>query len=76
MSKKEKVLYMNHGRKWDVIVKYLITYSSQDGMNIIKCSEIACYKKSVILKRITRKYKFLKCNIYFNKLYLGLDEWN
>lgn len=74
MSKKEKVLYMNYGRKWDVIIKYHITYSSHDGMNIIKCCEVACDKKCFILKRITRKFKLFKWNLYFNKLYLGVDQ--
>ena len=71
MYKKEKKLYINHGKKWDVYIKYLITYSSHDGMNIIKCCEKSIKYNCVILKRESRRIKLFGWYLYFNKLYLG-----
>ena len=74
MSKKEKKLYMQHGKKWDVYVFYKITISEHDTENIIKCHEKLCHYNCVALKRITRKFRFFGTNIYLNMLYGGLND--
>ena len=73
MTKKEKVLYWNHGRKWDVIVKYIVTLSRDDTINILKCHEKMIDLNCAILKRVTKRIHLFKTNIYFNKLYGGID---
>lgn len=74
MTKKEIKLYTIHGRKWNVYIKYKITFSSYDAMNVIKCCETAVDYDAYILKRLTRRIRLFNNFIYFNKLYLGADE--
>ena len=76
MTKKEKKLYLVYGREWDVIVKYKIVIASLDTLNIIKCNEKMCDLNCVMLKRVTRKIKLFKLNIYLNTLYGGIERWN
>ena len=72
-NKKEIKLHVMYGKKWDVIVKHVITISSQDSENIIKCNEKLIEFNAVCLKRITRKIKVFDKYIYINTLYGGLD---
>lgn len=76
MTKKEIKLNVMYGKKWDVIIKHVITISVQDSENIIKCNEKLIEYNAVCLKRITRKIKVFDRYIYINTLYGELDEKN
>ena len=79
MTKKEKKLYYNFGKKWDVEVKHVITLSDDDTENLFKYTDILFEKveyEFVILKRITRKLRIFRRTIYFNTLYIGEVKWN
>lgn len=74
MTKKEKKLYFQHGRKWDVRVFYKITICNRDVENIFKCSDFLVDHNCLALKRVTRRIKVFNKYIYINTLYGGIDD--
>ena len=73
MSKKEKVLYMNYGKKWDVVVKHKIFLCESDRENLYKCMDYLFDHDFVLLKRVTKRFRLFTFYIYFNTLYGGID---
>lgn len=72
---KEKKLYILHGRKWDVLIKYKIGIYYNDSINIVECTEKMIDLDCVLMKRITIKIKlFNGYSLYLNKLYGGSDK--
>lgn len=69
--RKEIKLYLQHGYKWDIYIKYYITYSNNDTENILKVNDKVICNNLTIIKRVTKRIKFLKKYIYFNKVYGG-----
>lgn len=74
MTKKEKALYLVHGKRYEVVIKYYITFSSNDTENVIKCNEKILNHCNVIMQRNTKKFKLFKRNIYFNKYVGGIEK--
>ena len=74
MTKKEKILYSNYGRRWDIIVRYKITLSRDDTVNILKCHEKMINLGCVMIKRYTRKIRLFNYYIYLNKLFGGIEK--
>ena len=72
MSKKEKVLYMTSGKKYDVIVTHKINITYSDSANIIKCNEKLCDMNCICLKRVTKRFSLFGKYIYFNTLFGGI----
>ena len=73
MSKKEKVLYMNYGKKWDVIVKHKIFICYDDRENLYRCMDYLYDNELICLKRISKRFKLIGCYLYINTLYGGID---
>lgn len=74
LTKKEKVLYMQHGKKWDIVIKHYITISSHDTENIFKVHDKILDSGLIILKRVTKRIKIFNSYIYFNTVYGGVDD--
>lgn len=74
MSKKEKVLYMCYGKKWDVIVKHKIFICDDDHENLYRCMDYLYDNDLIGLKRITKRFRIFGKYIYFNTIYGGIDE--
>ena len=74
MTKKEKYLYLNHGRRYDLIIHYYITHSYNDTENVLKCNEKMLEEVDVIILRKVKRFKFIKGYIYFNKYVGGLEK--
>ena len=73
MSKKEKYLYLVHGKRYDLIIKYYVTFSKTDTQNVLKCNEKMLEESDVIMSRTTKRFKFIRGFIYLNK-YVGGKE--
>lgn len=75
LTKKEKQLYFNHGKKWDVIVKHYITLCNHDTDNLLKVHGKVVDAGLVILKRETKRLRLpFNWYIYFNRVFGGVDE--
>ena len=74
LTKKEIKLYSMYGKKWDIIVKHYITFSTHDGQNILKVHGKSIDSGLVVLKRETWKIKIFNRYLYFNTIYGGIDE--
>lgn len=80
LTKKEKVLYMVHGKRWDIFVYHNINISrygsgsSADTDNILKVHTKMIDLDLTIFKRITKRIKIFNTYIYFNTIYGGINE--
>ena len=76
LTKKEKQLYLQHGKSWDVEIHYYITISRQDSENILKVhGKVIEDHGLVILKRITKRLTLpYGWYLYINKIYGGIDD--
>lgn len=72
--RKETKLYLQHGYKWDIYIKYYITISESDTENILKIHGKSVDSGLVVLKRITKRIKIFNRYIYFNTVYGGVDD--
>ena len=69
--RKETKLYLQHGYKWDIYIKYYITISESDTENILKVNDKVIDNDLTVLKRETKIIKIFNKYIYFNKVYGG-----
>lgn len=76
LTKKEKQLYMNHGKQWDIYIHHVITISESDSVNILKTHDkIITNYDLTILKRETKRIKLLfGYYLYFNTVYGGINN--
>ena len=75
LTKKEKQLYMQYGKKWDIEIHHYITISGSDSENILKVhGKVIEDHGLVILKRITRRFTLpFGWYLYINKVYGGIN---
>ena len=76
LTKKEKVLYMYHGKKCDIVIKHYITISSHDTENILKIHDKMLDHCDIIIERKTYRIRLFNNYIYFNTIYGGIYEWS
>ena len=74
MTKKEKYLYLVNGKRYNVIIRYYITYSYNDTENVLKCNSKILEESDVVINRTTKKIRMLKKFIYLNKYVGGIYE--